>query len=160
LVFASPVYFDSMSSSMKKMIERLRPTYGADFEFRNGRTYHLRTNQKDQKAVIISTAGNPERESFTSIGRVFKRIIDNMGAQLIGEFYFPDSHRIVTQSESLAGQLDAVAQAGKEFAESGTISEELIARANKEYVDDPERAAHEKTRMILEMRKRAGKTKG
>jgi multimeric flavodoxin WrbA len=123
LLFASPVYFDSMSSHMKKMIERLRPTYDAFFEFRNGRTYHLKTNKKKQKAVVISTAGNPERESFISMSRNFGRIIDNMGAQLIGEFYFPASHLMVTQPELIAGQLEAVTLAGKEFAERGIISE-------------------------------------
>jgi multimeric flavodoxin WrbA len=158
LVFACPVYFDSMSSNMKKMIERLRPTYGAFFEFRNGRTYHLKTVKKKQKAITIFTASNPERESFISISRIFNRIIDNMGNQLIGEFNFPASHLLVTQPELLTGQLEAVTMAGKEFATRGTISEELLVRANGEYIDNPEIAVQEMTSMILEIRRIASKT--
>lgn len=153
LVFASPVYFDSMSSNMKKMFERLRPSYGANFEFRNGRTYHVKSSKKHQKAVIICTAGNPERESFVSISRIFNRIINNMGGQLAGEFHFPASHLLVTEPERLTSQLEAVTMAGKEFASGGTISRELLVQGNKEYIDDPEAVVQEITEMILEMRK-------
>jgi multimeric flavodoxin WrbA len=158
LVFASPVYFDTMSSNMKKMFERLRPTYSAFFEFRNGRTYHLKNNKKKQKAVTISTAGNPEGDSFISISRTFNRIIDNMGGQLVGEFHFPASHLILTQPDLLASQLAAVSMAGKEFATEGKISKELLLEANREYIDNPEVVVQEITQMILEIRKSYSKT--
>jgi multimeric flavodoxin WrbA len=153
LVFACPVYFDSMPSSMKKMIERLRSTLDAFFEFRNGRTYHVKTHKKEQKAVTIFTAGNPERDSFISISRIFNRIIDNMGGRIAGEFDFPASHLLVAAPEQLAGQLAAVAMAGKEFASEGRISKELLAEANKEYLDDPADILKHMTQMILETRK-------
>jgi len=159
LVFASPVYFDGMSSNMKKLIERLRPTYGAHFEFRNGRTFHLKTNKKRQKVVIIATAGNPERESFDSMDKNFRRIIDNMGAELAGEFYFPASHFFVTHPERVAGQLEAVALAGKELASYGKISEDLLMKANKEYIDDPEAVVQDISRMIQVARRNYRDTK-
>ncbi|WP_028584049.1 flavodoxin family protein [Desulfogranum mediterraneum] len=154
LLLASPVYFDSMSSALQKMIERLRPTFGPYFAFREGRTYHLKSREQQQKAVVISTAGNPERETFVSISRVFNRVVKSMGAQLVGEFYFPASHFMVSHPELLAGQLEAVTMAGKEFAADGSISRELLAQGNKEYVADPERAVQGISRMILEMRER------
>jgi multimeric flavodoxin WrbA len=160
LVFTSPVYFDSMTSNMKKLIERLRPTYGPHFEFRNGRTYHIKTNNKKQDAIIISTAGNPERESFISISRTFKRIIDNMGAQLIAEFNFPASHYIVTKPQIIARQLEAVAQAGKEYVLKGSISKDLQEMANSNYIEDPEIEVQEKNAMILEIQKKFMTAKG
>lgn len=153
LVFASPVYFDCMSSHLKKMIERLRSTLDAYFEFRDGRTYHLKRRPKRQKAVTIFTAGNPEMASFVSISRIFSRILDNMDCQLAGEFYFPASHLLVAEPDRLDRQLEAVAMAGKEFATGGSIGKALLDRANRAYIDDPVIVLEQMTRMILEMRK-------
>ncbi len=136
-----------------KMVERLRVTLDAFFEFRNGRTYHLKSNKKKQKVVSIFTAGNPERESFVSISRVFNRIIDNMGWQLEGEFFFPASHLLVAEPELLSNQLEAVTMCGQGFVSKGKISKELLEAANREYIDDPETTLHHMTQMILKMRK-------
>ncbi len=155
LIFASPVYFDSMPSHMKKMFERLRSTLDAYFEFRDGRTYHLKSSKKEQKAVTIFTAGNPERESFHSISRVFNRIIDNMGSKLAGEIQFPASSLLVADPELLTYQLKAVQMCGKEFAIEGKIREELLTDANKNYIDDPETTLQAMTEMILKMREDA-----
>ena len=152
LVFACPVYFDSMPSMMKKMFERTRSTLSANFEFRNGRTFHSKIHPKKQQSVTIFTAGNPERESFISISRVFKRIIDNMGGELVGEFGFPASHFFNTQPDLLASQLKALEEAGKDFASTGKISGHLLAQANQDYFDDPEAVVRGKTEMILAMR--------
>lgn len=154
LVFACPVYFDSMPSMMKKMFERTRSTLSAYFEFRNGRTYHTKTNPKKQKAVTIFTAGNPERESFVSISRIFKRIVDNMGGELVGEFCFPASHFFITQPELLTSQLEGLGEAGKEFASTGKISASLLSQVNRDYFDDPEAVVRGKTEMILAMREK------
>jgi hypothetical protein len=140
----------------KKMIERLRSTLDAFFEFRNGRTYHLKSNRKKQKVVSIFTAGNPERESFVSISRIFNRIIDNMGWQFEGEFFFPASHLLVAEPERLSNQLEAVMMCGQEFVSEGKISRELLEAANREYIDDPSATLHHMTQMILKMRKNNG----
>lgn len=152
LIFASPVYFDSMPSMMKKMFERLRSTLSANFEFRDGRTYHTKTHTKDQKAITIFTAGNPEEESFFSISRIFNRIVDNMGGQLVAEFKFPASHLFITQPEILTSRLETMRTAGREFAANGKISGDLLEDATRAYFDDPEVVVRGKTRMILKMR--------
>ncbi len=160
LILASPVYFDSMPSMMKKLFERLRSTLSADFEFRNGRTYHAKIHPKQHnKAVTIFTAGNPEDESFVSISRTFNRIVDNMGGRLAAEFRFPASHLFVTHPELLTGQLDALGAAGKELAATGRISENVFKNANRAYFDDPEAVVRGTTRMILEMRQKHLKEK-
>lgn len=152
LIFANPVYFDSMPSHMKKLVERLRSTLDAYFELRNGRTFHLKTTADKKGALTLFTAGNPERESFVTISRIFKRIIDNMGWQLEGELCFPASHLLAAEPERLSGQLEAVTACGAVFASEGTIDPTLLAAANKEYIDDPEETLYHMTRMILKMR--------
>ena len=156
LVFASPVYFDSIPSDMKKMIDRLRVTLDAFFEFREGRTYHLKSKKKKQNVILIFTAGNPERESFVSISRVFNRIIDNMGWQLEGEFHFPASHLLVAEPELLSTQLEAVTRGGQQFGSEGKVSPKVLEAANREYIDDPETTLRHMTQMILKMRKDNG----
>ncbi|WP_461209329.1 flavodoxin family protein [Desulfocurvus sp. DL9XJH121] len=152
LVFACPVYFDSMPSNMKKIFERMRSTLDAFFEFRNGRTYHLKSKKKKQKVVLIFTAGNPEKESFVSISRIFNRIVDNMGWQLDGEFHFPASHLLVAEPELLADQLEAVRLCGTELVSQGKISRALLETANKGYVNDPEATLRQMTQTILQIR--------
>ncbi len=159
LIFASPVYFDSMSSNLKKMIERLRSTLDAFFEFRDKRTYHLKTNKTKQKAVTIFTAGNPEKESFVSISRIFNRIIDNMGVQFAGEFHFPASHLLISDPKLLASQLEAVTMSGKEIVSKGNIRKELLEKANREYIDDPRITLQQMTQMILKRRNTMGEMK-
>ena len=156
LVFASPVYFDSMTSNMKKMIERLRSTLDAFFEFRDGRTHHIRRSGKDQRVVLIFTAGNPEKESFVSISRIFRRIIDNMGWRLEGELRFPASHLLATDPGLMVNQIEAVTMCGKEAVLKGSISENLLKAANKEYIENPESTLRHMTRTILDMRKAKG----
>lgn len=153
IVFASPVYFDSMSSNLKKMIERLRVTLDAYFEFRNGRTYHLKTNEKKQKVITLFTAGNPEQESFTSIKRIFDKIIDNMGWKQEAQFLFPASHLLAAKPDLLSSQLEALYKCGQQFALENKIDKNLVEKANESYVNDPKETLKEMTQTILQIRK-------
>ncbi|WP_147820902.1 flavodoxin family protein [Salidesulfovibrio onnuriiensis] len=152
LVFACPVYFDSLPSNMQKMIERLRVTLDARFEFRNGRTYHLKRDGTPKTVVNLLTAGNPERESFTSTSRVLARIIDNMGWTPAGTVAFPASHLLATEPERLAEQLNAVAMCGREIVSKGEINAETLQAANRQYIDSPKEMVQDMTRMIVRMR--------
>lgn len=137
LVLAAPVYFDTMPSDMKRMFERLMPTLGPVFEFRDGRTYHLPVSAKKPDIVSISLCGNPERQCLESLSRTINRIVKNMQGQLLGEFFFPSSHLAAVHPELLADQLDALARAGEEIATEGVISKVTIDDVNAEYIDDP-----------------------
>lgn len=152
LVFSSPVYFDSIPSDLKKMIDRLRVMLDAYFEFRDGRTFHLRHNANNKKVILILTAGNPEEESLVSTSRVFNRIIKNMGWELLGEFHFPASHLLVEKPELLSMQMKALNDCGKELILKGKIQEKLIKEANKNYIDNPREVVTQMTQNILKIR--------
>jgi multimeric flavodoxin WrbA len=137
VVFASPVYVDGMTSQMKKMFDRF-VSYAEPFlVFEGNRTYHPGHAQRTLKAVVISVCGFPEREHFQAISLHFKRIFQNMRADLLGEFYFPASSIFVSDPPTVASQLAALESAGREAVETGHISEETIEAANREYVPDP-----------------------
>ncbi len=156
LVFGGPVYFDTMSSDMKRMFERLMPILGPVFEFRDGRTYHLTTSGKKYKVVSIMLCGNPERECLKSIGGTFRRIVNNMGGDILGEFNFPSSGMVVSRPELLTDQLEALTEAGEDIVQKNMISPELIARVNSEYIDDPAKDIEQKNKMFQRWKSQNG----
>ncbi|MBG0777087.1 MAG: flavodoxin family protein [Desulfovibrionaceae bacterium] len=154
LVLASPVHFDGLPSALQKMVERLRVLLGARFEYRDGRTHHLRRapGARRRRAVVLCTAGNPERESFVTIRRALRRILGAMEWEPAGEFLFPASHLLAAEPDLLAGQLHALERAGEAFAATGSIGPDLLAAANREYVDDPAAVLRQMTETILRIR--------
>ena len=137
LVFASPVYVDGMTSQMKKMFDRFVSYAEPFFTFEGKRTYHPGRVSRPVRAVVISVCGFPEREHFEAISLHFKRIFQNMHAELLGEFYFPASSLFVSNPPVVASQLEALERAGREAVEKRRISTETIEAANREYVEDP-----------------------
>ena len=137
MVFASPVYVDGMTGQMKKMFDRFVSYAEPYFVFEGKRTYHPGRVSRPVRAVVISVCGFPEREHFQAISLHFKRIFQNMHAELLGEFYFPASSMFVSNPDAVASQLEALEKAGREAAANGRISPETIEEANREYVEDP-----------------------
>jgi multimeric flavodoxin WrbA len=138
-VFACPLYVDGMTSYMKKMFERFL-CYSPPFvEYTGHRTIHPKAEAdlKDHKVVVISTCGFPEREHFQALSLHYKRLCENLHAELIGELYFPGSLVLTTDSSVAAEQLDAVERAGGEAVSTGKISEDTLQAANRDYIDDP-----------------------
>ncbi len=136
LVFAVPVYFDTMPSDLKTLIDRFMPTLGPKFKFREGRTYHLPMNSSPRDVVTILLCGNPELESLHSLRGTFRRFIANMGHRLKGEFLFPSSQMVVDNAAELQGQLKALSRAGEEIVKQQTISEATCDAVNRMYVTD------------------------
>ena len=156
LLLAAPVYFDTMSSGMKKLFDRLMPILGPVFEFREGRTYHLPRENIMQDVVTILLCGNPERESLQSIRGTFGRIVKNMRGRLLGEFLFTSSQMVVSHADQLRDHLDALEKAGKEVVLRGQIGKEILETANREYVTDFEADIAKKNKAFAEMMKQNG----
>ena len=156
LLLAAPVYFDTMPSDMKRLFERLMPTLGPVFEFRDGRTYHLTTGNKFSDVVTILLSGNPERESLASISATFRRIVKNMGGRLKGEFLFTSSQMVIGHAERLRSQLNALEQAGREIVRNKDIPKELLETANREYITDFTADIEAKNQAFAEMMKQNG----
>ena len=137
VVFASPVYVDGMTGQMKKMFDRFVSYAEPYFVFEGKRTYHNGRVSRHISAVVISVCGFPEREHFQAISLHFKRIFQNMRAELLGEFYFPGSSMFVSNPDAVAPQFKALEKAGREAVTNGRISPEIIEAANREYIEDP-----------------------
>lgn len=156
LVFASPVYVDNMTGQMKSMFDRFVAYTQPFFEFEGMRSYHPRVSSRNPKVVAVSVCGFPEREHFEAISLTFRRICQNMRADLLGELYFPASSLIASDPELVAGQLEAVEKAGREAVTAGSIAPETIEAANREYVDDPQKVGEQINEMFHNLRKSFG----
>ena len=151
LVSGIPVYFDSMPSSLKKIIERLMPLLGKVFEFRENRTYHLPLEQINSGVVNILTSGNPEKESFDSTKKNLKRIFNNMQWKIKAEFYFPASH-LAVHSDAAENQLEWLYKAGAEIAANQRIAEKTIEKVNMSYISEPEKIIKEMNKIFRDMK--------
>jgi NADPH-dependent FMN reductase len=157
-VFACPLYVDGMTSYMKKMFERFL-CYSPPFvEFDGRRSNHPRpeVDVKDHKVVVISTCGFPEREHFQALSLHYRRLCQNMHAQLIGEFYFPGSYVLIDDPSAASEQLDAVERAGHEAVRTGAISDGTIEGANRDYIDDPAEYDEQLNQRFHRQRRKSG----
>lgn len=156
LVFASPVYVDSMTGQMKTMFDRLVSYSQPFFEFEGSRSYHPKPSKRRIKVVAISVCGFPEREHFEPISITFRHICQNMRAEFLGELFFPASSLMASDPELVASQLDAVEKAGGEAVRNGAVSSETLEAANREYVEDPEKVCEQINEMFHNLRKSFG----
>ena len=156
IVFASPVYVDNMTGQMKTMFDRLVAYSQPFFEFEGKRSFHPRVSSRNPKVVAISVCGFPEREHFEAISITFKRICQNMRADLLGELYFPASSLMASNPELVTDQLAAVERAGLEAATKGSIAPETVEAANREYVEDPRKVGEQINEMFHNLRESFG----
>lgn len=133
-VFATPIYADTMISSMKAMIERLLPTLDPHFEGIGSRTRHkLREHAKSPKIVVISVCAFPEREIFEPLSLTLKKIAIDYHTEVIGEIYRPASEMLrgAAPSRVNKGFLEATFKAGQEIVKTGRISQETQKQLDK-----------------------------
>ena len=74
VVLASPLYTDSVSSILKKFLERLLPLLKPQFEFVDGETRHVRRHDRYPDFVVVSNCGYPEYSQFQVMELLFQRL--------------------------------------------------------------------------------------
>ncbi|WP_321366814.1 flavodoxin family protein [uncultured Desulfuromusa sp.] len=146
----APVYFDTMPSDLKRLFERFLPMLSPVFEFRNGRTYHIKATKKTFNVITILLSGNPEKESLLSMESTFSRIFNNMDDNLIEQFLFPTSQMIATHPDLLSGHLDALQNAGRETVLAGKPATETVDKLNETYIYDMDADIEAKNRYFAE----------
>ncbi len=87
VVFATPLYTDSVSSILKKFFERLLPIVKPHFERVNGETKHIARYDKYPDFVFISNCGYPEYSQFQVLEHFSKRLARELNARLLLEIY-------------------------------------------------------------------------
>lgn len=138
VVYATPLYHFTVNARMKAFIERTLPVLQPFFHQNEGQTFHP-WRKKPPKCVFLSVAGFPEMAVFDQLSSWVKFIYGSRGS-LVAEIYRPGAEMLgQPQFKGKAGEiLEATAKAGKELAESMTISSETMARVTHDILEDKE----------------------
>lgn len=126
LIFATPLYFFSMTGQMKTFVDRLLPVMEPFFVEKNGRMGHPRRRKNPWKVLLFSNEGFIEKnnfdilvDNFQIISRVFTEngkldatILRTTGETIGSPIYFLEAKKIKS----------ALEQAGKEFVKDGQIN--------------------------------------
>ena len=131
IVFASPLYFDGMTSGMKTLIERLWVPSGSPFlEIRNGRIRHPVAQGKGYKetakVVLVSNCGFWEMDNFKPLVEHIKAICENTDLEFAGALLRPHGPTLgmmVKAGAPVQDVLEAAEAAGHQLVTEGQIAE-------------------------------------
>lgn len=139
IVWATPLYHYGMTSIMKKFVERTLPLSQPKIEKIADNYTHPERFDLNQKHILISNCGFPERQNFNVITQSFERITSGPITSILcvmGEILSEKALR-----SRFTWYLDAVKKAGQEVAINKEISvatSEILKKSLlpiEEYVD-------------------------
>lgn len=129
-VFASPIYCDGITGSMKTFIDRLIPLMKPFTELRAGRCRHpMREDVKPGKVIHVSSAAWWKMENFDPMITYFKAFCNNFSREFAGALLRPHSIALVPlRKESVIDDINAAAKkAGNQLITQGKISQEHLS---------------------------------
>lgn len=122
LVWAAPVYTDTMSAQLKAVMDRTicsrQPFLYADAA---GLTHHPMAWAMPQKVMLISTCSFPEPVTFEPLVATIRAQAINLGGRCIAELCVPGSLAIQMEPSVLETHLALIDQAGLEVAQEGRV---------------------------------------
>ena len=139
IVFASPVYVDSVNGPMKNLMDRMMPLGKPLLEIRNGRTRHFYDEEHDPKAfVLVSSCGFWEMDTFDPLVVHMQALSTNFGWKFAGALLRPHAEFLkpmMKSGVSMDGILQGAKAAGRELVTDGTLSTETLGMVSRELVD-------------------------
>ncbi|MCP4131941.1 MAG: hypothetical protein GY754_13265 [bacterium] len=131
VILASPLYFFSVTSTMKAFIDR---TFCIGLPFvrvKNGRRYHPPRYDHMPKIVPFSVSGLPEPEVFDQLSSLMQYIYGELfPGMLAAEIYLAGAEYLAVPlyHETMKIVHSALEQGGKELIRSGSISVETMEK--------------------------------
>jgi multimeric flavodoxin WrbA len=138
LVFATPLYFDNISGTLKNFMDRMVmkacPTIEIDA---NNEARHILKNKDGQglKIAVISNCGFPEQSQFQVLRLYFQRVARNMHAEVIAEIYRGEGPLLDIDNIFITPIVNhykkLLRAAGKEVVLQGRLSDKLMEKLEK-----------------------------
>lgn len=130
LVFASPLYVDSVTGPMKTLIDRLVPLLQMYIETRDGHSRHVPKDTKVRRIVLVSNCGFWEKDNFNPLILHMQALSKNMNARFAGALVRP--HGPFLKSAQQSGLpcddiIEAAKTAGRELVRAGVMTEQSLA---------------------------------
>jgi len=133
VIFASPLYFYSVTAGMKTFIDRTLPMAEPFMIEKNGRSTHpLRCNIP--MVVDLSVAGFPDPGIFDQLASWLRYIYKK---DLIAEIYRPGAETLASSAfgKIKADIFDALKEAGREIILNKSVSEGIMKRITQPLID-------------------------
>ena len=138
LVYATPLYVDGMTSTLKAFIDRTIPLLKGVFEIRDDHCRHpLRDHVvKNGKAVLVSVSGFTEMDNFDSLIHHVRAICRNEKREFVGAIIRPYAWAFqdVFPSGDVEHIYDALKEAGKQLITTGKFEEKTLEIISQELV--------------------------
>jgi multimeric flavodoxin WrbA len=129
-VFATPLYIDGVSGSMKNLLDRMIPLMKPLFELDNGHCCHpLQEEVKGGKVVLVSNCGFWELDNFDPLLAHMKAVSKNFRREFSGALLRPhggEVKRVMENCVPLDDILEVAQSAGHQLVKVGTISVETL----------------------------------
>lgn len=129
IVYASPLYNNNLSGSMKNLIDRMLPIGQPFMEIKDGRTYQPSPKEtKAKKAVLVSSCSYWEMESFDPLIVWMRALCRSWSMDFAGALLRPHGEALRPMMEMgapVGNVLEAAREAGRQLAEHGAISEDV-----------------------------------
>lgn len=134
IVYAMPLYFDSMPGLVKTHLDRQIARQYPFMEGDGKLTKHPRRNYKKQNLILFSICGFPEIEQFSPLIQTFKAYARNESISFINNILLPGAMELFhnpTNQSVFNQKLTCLETAGKELVLKGRVSRKIVKEIAK-----------------------------
>lgn len=132
VVFAGPLYVESMTGLMKTFLDRTPPLLQPYIELADGESRHVsRSLPEGKQFVIVAVCGHYELNHFSALVATLKRVARNLHGECVATILRP--HAMVLREPDRAGEaygvvMSALHDAGQQLICKRRVDEETIKR--------------------------------
>lgn len=145
VVYATPVYVDGMTSTMKALLDRSIPLIKGVWEIRDDHCRHPRRDTKEGKIILVSVSGFTELDNFDPLIAHMKAASKNMDREYLGAVVRPYAwalSMLEQQGADVEDVLRATKEAGVQAVKEGKISSKTLSTITRELITREEITKH------------------
>ena len=137
-VFATPLYYCTVTGMMKDFMDRLLPLVNAEIKSSQIRDEHTPRHKREipVRTVLISNCGFPGKNNFSALVETFQVITKGqLSAAILRSQGGILGSKELEAAGLIAPYLSAVRDAGKQLVENGVISEQTQLQLDADFLD-------------------------
>ena len=135
-VFATPVYVDGMTGTLKTVIDRSIPLDSGKVVLKDGHCRHpRRSGNEGGKVALVSVCGFAEMDNFDPLVTHVKAICKNMGTEYAGAILRPYAWALSYADQfgvDVTDIIQAVEDAGQQLVTDGKMKEATLKTIQRE----------------------------
>jgi len=97
IIVASPIFFNGMPSTLKKMIDRCQPIWASKYRLKRP----IIDRHKKRRGLLLGCAGAPEyQDQFTALKTVGEMFFKTINTRLLAKKFIPNTDNLILEQES------------------------------------------------------------